>query len=318
MHSDTNPLDVLGLHHLRALDALLRERSVTAAAASLGLSQSAVSHALRGLREALGDPLFVRGDGAMLPTPRAQALALPVHRALRDLEAALAARVTFEPAQTTRTFRLAMPDGFGATLLPDLLEVLWQRAPNAHIDVQTLDGDLPQMLATGDIDLAFLVGLPNAPELRTRRLFTNDFACVVRRGHPAVCGTLDLDTYCALPHALMSPSGDGPGAVDTALAALGRERDVLLRVRYFLAAPLVVARSDLVLTGPRPLLARMAELAPLQLLTPPVELQNFDTRMFWHQRFDKDAAHRWLRETVVDAVADRSERTRRTRDRAPP
>lgn len=293
----------LNLTHLRALDALLAQRSVTRAARTLGVSQSAVSHALRGLRETLGDALLVRGRGGMVPTARAEALAGPLHRALRDLEAALDGRPAFDPKTSTRTFRLALGDGFAATLVPALLGQLRQRAPAIDLDVRApVMASAARGLEGGDVDLGFGVGLPDAPAIRTRVLADDGFACLVRADHPAVGDHLDLDTYCALPHALMSPTGSGPGVVDDVLATLGRSRRVAFRTAYFLAAPLVVASSDLVLTGPRSQLARFAQLGPLRLLEPPVALPTFQVRMLWHERVHEDPAHRWLRATVVEAA----------------
>ena len=297
-----SPLSQLNLTQLRALDALLAERSVTRAAHRLGLSQSAVSHALRGLRDTLGDALLVRGQGGMVPTRRAEALAAPLHRALRDLEAALSSKPGFEPATSRRTFTLATPDGFALTLLPDLLSVLRAEAPHVDLDVRPPQMGQPAApLESGEVDLVVGVGLDAVPGVRTRVLQDERFACVVRADHPRVGADLDLDTYCGLPHALMSPTGSGLGVVDRALAELGRSRRVAVRIRSFIAAPLVVSRSDLVLTGPRAQLRALAALAPLRLLEPPLALPTFQVRSYWHERSQEDPAHRWLRGAVVRA-----------------
>ena len=131
----TDPLDQLNLHHLRALDALLAEGSVTRAAQRLGLTPSALSHALRGLREVLDDPLMVRGTGGMVPTPRAEALALPLRRALHDLSQALTDAPAFDPATATRTFRVGMPDSLAFLLMPRLIGRLRQEAPVVDLEV---------------------------------------------------------------------------------------------------------------------------------------------------------------------------------------
>ena len=297
-----SPLSQLNLTHLRALDALLSERSVTRAAHRLGLSQSAVSHALRGLRETLGDALLVRGRGGMVPTRRAEALAAPLQRALHDLEAALSATPGFEPTTSHRTFTLATPDGFALTLLPHLLTILRAEAPHIDLDVRPPQMGQPAApLESGEVDLAVGVGLDAVPGVRTRVLQDERFACVARADHARVGDTLDLDTYCALPHALMSPTGSGLGVVDRALAALGRSRRVALRIRSFVAAPLVVAGSDLLLTGPRAQLRAMVALAPLRLFEPPLALPGFHVRSYWHERVQDDPAHRWLRAVVVRA-----------------
>jgi len=307
-------LTQLNLTHLRALDALLAERSVTRAAQRLGLTQSAVSHALRGLRHVLDDPLLVRGTGGMVPTAHAEALAAPLHRALRELESALATSPGFDPATTRRTFTLAMGDGYTLTVLPALLRALRTEAPGIDVDVRPAPGGLPgPALARGDVDLALGVATPPGAELRTRALFDDDFAVMVRHDHPEIDDHIDLDTYCRLPHALMSPSGSGPGVMDRLLGELGRSRRVVLRIRYFLAAPLVVADSDLILTGPRRQLEAMARIAPVRILDPPLASPTFTHRMLWHARAHDDPGHRWLRRTLRAAVDARSQRVGWTR-----
>lgn len=296
-----NPWNRLDLHHLRALDAVLAERSVTRAAARLSLTPSAVSHALRGLRDTLDDPLLVRGPGGMVPTPRAESLQGPLHQALRDLERALQGGDGFDPAASTRTFRLLMPDSLTLTVLPDLLALVRAEAPGVDLDVRPTLGSRTG-LEDGEADVAFVVGTPLDPTLRSRALLDGHLACCVRADHPDVGDVLDLDTFCRLPHALMSPTGTGTGVVDTALAALGRSRRVHLRIRYFLAAPLVVARSDLVLTGPRDLLSVFADLAPLRVLDAPLPLAPFTVKLVWPERLHDDPGHRWLRRAVVQAA----------------
>lgn len=299
----SSPLERLNLQHLRALDVLLTERSVTRAAQRLGMTQSAVSHALRGLREILDDALLVRGAGGMLPTPRAEALRTPLARALRDLESALSASQSFDP-EAPRTFRVAMSDAFTLLLLPELMAIVRAEAPGLDLDVRPSPRGRPaQALERGEIDLALVVGtLPEGSSLRTRLLARGELACVVRSDHPRVGATLDLDTFCALPHALISPRGEGPGVVDSVLDALGRSRRIHLRIRYFLAAPLLIARSDLILTGPRRLMQRLANMASLKVLEPPLALPGFTTHLLWHARMHDDPGHRWFRDAVLRSV----------------
>lgn len=299
-------LEALTLHQLRVLLVLLEERSVTRAARRLGVSQPALSHALRGLRDALGDPLLVSARGGLVPTARAEAVAPALRRALHELEGALRSGAADEPRTWSRTLVLATWDGMSLSVLPRLLARVGAEAPGLCIDVRPVPPEgAAAGLGDGSLDLAIEVRPAEAPGLRTRSLGTDTFACVVRRDHPAVGVALDLDTWLALPHALISPQGRGTTVVDSRLGELGRKRHVALRIRYFLAAPLVVAASDLVLTAPRSLCEQMAELAPLRVFEPPLVLAPFSTRMVWHERADADPVHRWLRDAVVDAVTAR-------------
>ncbi len=304
MHKDaytTAPeLDRLTVRQLHVLEVLLEARSVTVAAGRLGVGQPAASHALRALRGALGDPLLVPGRGGMVRTARAEALFGPLQRLRRELYAALGPEVGFNPGTTSRRFVVATWDGLTVQLLPALLARLRSEAPGVDLDVIPVprEGSVAALEA-GLIDLSLEVAPREAPGIKRRVFMSDELVCVVRRDHPLVGDSLDLDLFCALPHALISPQGEGVSVVDRALAAIGRSRRVMLRIRYFLAAPLVVAESDLILTAPRRLAERFVELAPLRCVAPPVTLSGFTVAMVWHERVDRDAGHRWLRDAIA-------------------
>lgn len=294
----------LTLHQLRLLAVVIEERSVSRAARRLGVSQPAVSHALRGLREALGDPLLVAGAGGLVATPRALALEARLGGALRELGTLLAQPAAFDPSTARRDFRLASWDAAVMSLIPSLTRDLSRDAPGVGLDVRPVPaGGAAPALTSGELDLAIEVRPLDAPGIKVRRLAEDQFVCVVRAGHPRVGDALDLETWLSLPHALISPQGEGVGIVDRELAKIGRSREVRLRIRYFLAAPLVVAGSDLVLTAPRSVAVVMARTAPLRLLPPPIPLPGFTLSLVWHERDDHDPGHRWLRQRVVEAYA---------------
>lgn len=292
-------LSAINLNLLVALGALLEEANVTRAAARLGVTQSAMSHSLRELRELLGDQLLVRGPRGMLRTPRAEALRGPLRRGLSELERVVAGQVGWSPARDARVFRVAAGDLVSVQLLPSLLERIGREAPRVDLDVRA--ADLPRSVAqleSGELDV--LVALEvDAPGLRRRALLHDRFACLVRAGHPHVADGLDLDLYCRLPHVLIAPRGESGSFVDTALAGLGRARRVALRVPYFLVAPLVVARSDMILTAPASLARELAAHYPLVVLPVPFDLPGFTLHLVWHERFDDDPGHRWLRDAMI-------------------
>lgn len=301
----TDPLSRLALHHLHALDALLQARSVTRAAERLGLTQSAVSHSLRQLREVLEDPLFVRAGDGLEPTPRAAQMREPLRQALHHIGSVLASGAGWEPATGRRAFLIAMGDLHMLTLLPPLLTRLRAEAPGVDLDVRPPPEGRPELGVLQGADLAVAVRSPQVTGVRGRTLFEESFACMVRADHPAVGEVLDLETFLRLDHALMSPQGGGPTVVDTALAAIGRSRRVMLKIGYFLAAPLIVAESDLILTAPRSLADRFAGMAPIRVLPPPLALPPFAVRMLWPERLQEDAGHRWLRELVAEVAGHR-------------
>lgn len=288
------------LNLLLALDGLLGERSVTAAAKRVRVTPSAMSHSLAELRVLLGDPLLVRSGRAMVLTPRAEALGGPLHKLLGDTERLLSGGATFEPRTAERHFVIAAPDFLATLLLPPLLEAAALEAPGISFEiVPSARRGNAWLLETGDLDLALGAIVDAAPSIRRMDLCTEGFSCAVRKGHPTIRGSLDLDAYVATPHLLITLGDDaGPTWIDQALAKLGRTRRVAARVRYFTVAPLVVARTDLLLTGPSMLIRYFAELVPLQVLVPPLDLPTYPEEAYWHERFDEDPAHAWLRDLV--------------------
>jgi len=299
-------LSDINLNLLVALDALLSECSVTRAAGRAGVSQSAMSHALGNLRALLGDELLVRGKRGMVLTPKAEQLGGPLRRGLQDLQRALRGESGFDARTAQRTFTVAMKDNIALLFVPRLLARLGREAPGVNLRVRPCDAHAQaELLESGAVDLALEVHASSETAgLLRRRLFTEGFACLVRADHPDVKKRLDLDTFVRLGHALISPEGDGPGTVDVALAQRGLSRRVALRVPWVLATPMIVASSDLVATVPRCVAETFARGFGLQLFEPPLELPTFDIGQVWHQRYDQDAAHRWLRGLMVDAASE--------------
>ena len=231
MKSDIKNTD---LNLLKAFNALLDTRSVTRASERLGLTQPAVSGMLNRLRETFDDPLFVRAQRGVLPTPRAEALAEPLRRALGEIEALLQPD-GFDPATAERTIGIAATDYAQQVVLLPFLSGLRTSAPGIRIAIrpvamETLALDMEQ----GKTDFA-LVTPQMAPEnLRARHLFEEHYTCVLRRDHPAAGPKMDLDTFCALDHALMSHDGTRfQGATDHALAAFNRTRRVIMTAPNF-------------------------------------------------------------------------------------
>jgi len=297
MHMLHEPkLSALDLNLLVVLAALLEERHVTRAASRVGLSQSATSHALSRLRELYRDPLLVRSGRRLDLTPRAVELPPQLTRGLAELGGTLSGARAFEPLTARRSFSVGMADYVQALLLPPLLRLLTTHAPHVDIAISGFP-NLVERLDDGSTDLAVLVGSELPKGLSSRKLFTDGFTCMVRKGHPQVRGTrLSMARYLSLSHVLVSPSGQGASYVDTELERRGLTRRIALRVSSFLIAPKVVTESDLVSTGPSRLLRVLAQRYPIRLLAPPLRLPRFDLYLVWHSRLDHDPAHAWLRQ----------------------
>jgi DNA-binding transcriptional LysR family regulator len=295
-------LDSLDLNLLVALNALIAERSVTRAAERLGLSQPALSHTLARLRKALGDPLLVRSPRGMDLTPRAQAIAAPLARALDDLAGAVQPPAPFDPAHAIRRFRIATDDYLERLLLPKLLAGMWREGPSISVEVRTAGPRSGHDLADGVVDAVIAPArvIGRLPGAYTQHLFDEKFVCLSRVGHPAIGRRLTLETFVAVPHLLVSPGGRPGSIVDTALAKLGLRRRVAVVVPHFLAAPPIVRQSDAVVTlGQR---FALASGEGLRIHPPPLELPDFDVSLFWHERDHGDAAHTWFRRMIAGAA----------------
>src|SRR5262245_41258297 len=256
------------LNLLVALDALLSEASVTRAARRLGLTQSAMSHTLRRLRDLLGDPLLVRTPEGMSPTPRARQLGAPLRQALQDIKQAIA-RPRFDPGSARITFTLCIPDLVQISLLPSLIRRLSQEAPGVDLVVRPLGKSASRRLRAGEFDLVISPLRESKTGFYQQRLFSERFVCLARADHPEVGEALSLERFIRLPHLLVSPLGaSAAGLVDRALEEKNLARRVVLRIPSFLAAPLIVAHSDLVLTLPERVARTFSSALPLRILSP--------------------------------------------------
>jgi DNA-binding transcriptional LysR family regulator len=296
----------LDLNLILALDALLEERNVTRAAHRVGITQSAMSHALARLRAVTGDALLVRTANGMVATARAEELGPPIRRALEGVATALRPPQTFDPKTAERRIRIGTGDYGEIVLLPRVIERLAKEAPRVDLRVVFQAEDAARMLRSGDVDLLLspVFAAEVGPGMYARKLFDERFVCVVRRGHQLARKKLTLARYVAASHALISPRGKEGSQTDEALARLGLSRRVAVTVPHFLVAPHIVAQSDLVLT----LAARVANMlaAPLGLviLEPPSELRlaGFTMSAVWHERTHADPAQRWTREVFAEVA----------------
>jgi DNA-binding transcriptional LysR family regulator len=294
----------LDLNLLVVLRALIAERSVTRAAAEVGLSQPAMSHALARLRTALGDQLLVRTPRGMEPTPRAKAIAEPLERALANLREAVNAPTAFDPKRARRGFRIATDDYLELVLMPQLLARLWLEAPGINVRILNSSGRSGHDLAEGRIDLIIdpVSAFGPLPGAYSQRIIEERFVCVVRADHPRVRKRLTLDTFVALPQALVAPGGRPGSIVDAALAKRGLRRRVALEIPHFLAAPHIVRHTDVILTIGERIAQAMAD--GLRILAPPIELPRFTVETIWHERHHADPAHTWFRHVVAEVAKE--------------
>ena len=299
----------LDLNLLKAFNALLDEGNVTRAAERLGLTQPAVSGMLGRLRESFDDPLFVRTQRGILPTTRASELAGPIRQILAEVEALL--RPTdFDPATAEFTVSVAATDyALHAVVLP-FLPSLRTKAPGIRVSVSHVENDDTQArFERGELDLALLTPETAPQDLHSRKLFDETYVCAMRHDHPHDRGgQIDLNLFCDLDHALVSFSGQGfHGVTDEALAAVGRERKVVLSVMSFLVLSEVLRTTDLLAVVP----SRLVRFDPtLVMMPPPVDIPGFSKIAVWHDRTHRDPGHRWFRSLLFEAIASQANATK--------
>jgi DNA-binding transcriptional LysR family regulator len=300
----------LDLNLLRVFDAVMAEGSLTRAAEVLSMTQPAVSHALRRLRVAVGEDLLVRTAHGVRPTPRAEALWPQVRTALGTLVQALAPG-DFDPRRDAVQLRIVMADATAAVLAPGLVGGIERSQALANLRVLPLTTRDPrQLVEDGEADLAVgyfpeaisaIVAQGQDGPLRHASLYATRYLSAMRKGHPLARQALTLDTYCAAHHLLVSFSGRPHGYVDRALAALGRQRRIVLTVNQFFTASRVVSCSNLITVLPEGFAEASGYGPRLATGELPFALAPVEVAMIWHLRHDANPAHRWLREQVQAA-----------------
>jgi DNA-binding transcriptional LysR family regulator len=299
----TVDVSAIDLNLLVALDVLLQERNVTRAAKRLGRTQSAVSHALARLRDQLGDPILVRVGGEMRASPRAERLAGEVSRLLRALGRVLAQEGPFDPGTSDRGFTLAGPD-FVAAILPTLLATLGVQAPRVGVELVPGTPGMFRDVADGRVDLVVAPGTGASIEgVCHEPLVTLDWAVYARRDHPAVKGW-SAKTWASFAHIRVRTPGNAEGPVDRAARARRLTRRSGPYLPHFLLAPPLLARTDLLFTVPRAVLAEVAPRFGLVALPCPLKLPPLALKLFWSALLDRDPAVTWFRGWVRLAVAE--------------
>ena len=297
-------LSQVDLNLFVVLEAIYREGNITRAGQQLNLTQPAISHALKRLRDLLQDPLFVRRGTHMMPTPFTRNMIEQVRQALQILEGNLGQSHNFVPEHTRRNFHLSLWEYLEVLILPPLLNRLTHAAPGMSITTSRVKRrDIETELASGSLDLAIEIPMTMSDRIRQKWLLNEPFAVIARKGHPAIAGTLDLDTYLSQRHIQVSSRRQGPSLIDVELSRRGLRRQVFLRSQHTSAACMVVSKTDMLLTLPE----RHA-----QLLNPgltdqvhpfPLHAPRLEAHLYWHESVENDPANRWLREEIEKILA---------------
>jgi DNA-binding transcriptional LysR family regulator len=314
----------IDLNLFRVFEAVMQHRSVRGASQELGVTASAVSHALSRLRQTLGDELFVSGEAGMEPTRRALDLAPGIRDGLGKIDGAVSSK-PFVPSEDLRTFRVAATDYVSVTILPHMVALLATLAPQIDLRVFPLSRtDVIRHLDDGRIDLVmgWFGDLPD--RMRRATIAVEREAVVVRAGHPLTEGPVTMKRLFAFPHIVVELTGTEDGAVDGFLDDRGVLRRVWIErllidmtdedqglvgrvavsVPYYAAVPPMVRATDMVATLPRSLARLAAEQGAVVMLDLPYEPLAVPIEMVWHQRADRDTGLQWLVSELASALQD--------------
>jgi DNA-binding transcriptional LysR family regulator len=289
----------LDLNLLSALDAMFRERSVTKAAQSLGMTQSAMSHALNRLRSTFDDQLFVKVADAMVPTRKGETLRQPVVDVMSTVRRQILAEASFDPRTARRTFTLCVSDMGELVVLPPLLQRFSKEAPDCSVRAQRVPNEqIEGLLAAGDADLA-IGSIRTVPKgLYQQRLYLHTFVTIVSPRNKEVGAKISLEQFERMPHIAVALTGGGT-PYDQALEEQGVKRLVKVTTPHFLMVPLLMERHpELIATVPLELANVFSKYGVVRAIEPPVPLPAFAINQHWHPRFHHDPAVIWLRELM--------------------
>lgn len=295
--ADFKAIQQLDLNLLKVFESLYLEQNMTRTAEALHITPSAVSHAMKRLRECLHDPLFQRSQNKMLPTPACQRMAPMIIDTLTRLRQILQQWGEFEPLQSRHHFRLGLHDALEASVLPKLASILSVQAPNVTFaSIKVERQNLTSELASGHIDMAFDVALPIKPPVLHTKLIDDDFCVMLRRRHPCA-NRLDKQTYLQAKHISVSNRPSGAAAEDIYFQEQGMARKIAIRCQSYYAAKAMLIDSDNLLTLPKSLAQQLTDIN-LMILDLPLPIPSLSTHLYWHQNTLDDAALSWFRKIL--------------------
>jgi DNA-binding transcriptional LysR family regulator len=299
-------LKSVDLNLLVAFDALMSIRSVSRAAAKLGITQSALSHALKRLRVMFGDPLMQRGPRGMEPTERALSLQHPIKDILANIQSVISTKLTFDPAITKRTFKLSMSDAMSVEALPLIVRKLRKTAPNIDLLVTTSGPkDACNRIINDEVEIAIGVFPHVQPGLLRCELYRDELICVADKNNPLLRrGRMTEKAYLASPHVTVAPNLDSGVQLDEILEAMGVNRRVVATVPHYISLPALIRGTDLVALSRLRLVNVLRSSSNLIVfpIPAPIRVPVLSFEQIWHARHERDQGHRWLRDLISDAV----------------
>lgn len=298
-------MTALDLNLVRLFVAIYEARSVSLAAQTLNLTQPTVSYGLAKLRDLLQDQLFSRTRYGLTPTPRADLIYAEFVVSLRTIQQAVDTARAFDPATTKRRFVLSMSDIGEMVFLPPILQALQKHAPLAALEVQQVPvDDLPRRLSTGDIagavgNLGQMINhLPNTV------LFSERYVCLAKSSHDIFAAPLTRERFAAARHVHVSSNATAHEMIEETLKTFGIHRRIMLEIGHFAILSHVLGLSDLVALVPARVARLFEHYEDLRSCDLPIAMEPFEVRLYWHENDRSNAANRWMRALVRDALTN--------------
>lgn len=297
----------LDAYLLRVLYTVLEEKSVTRAALKLGQSQPSISNSLKRLRDITGDAILVRGKAGLVPTVRGEELLALAKQGLEAMDKIAIQPKAFDPASIERVFQIGAPDYLDVFFIPNIIERLRKKAPNAKLAVHSLNAgfDYTAALESGSMDIV-IGNWPQPPNhLHLSPLFEDEVVCMVSRENPCIKRAMSLELYLRMPHLAPTPYVAAHcSLIDTQLAEQGLKRNICMTIPYFGLVPHVLMKTDLVFTTGHKLAHYYAEKWPIEILRIPFDCPKMRFYMLWHERCHSSPEIIWLRRLIGDVAQD--------------
>ena len=284
------------LNLLVIFKTLYEERNVTKASKKIGITQPAMSNALNRLRYLVKDELFIRGPKGMRPTPRANELSSPIQTALNNLELSLSS-INFDPKTTKKLYRISISDDVAPLILPNLINFLEKESPDSSLRIRSEQGsEAIKLLDSNDIDFAIGRFEMVSTRFESIDLYTEKYVCMMNSDHPlAKDKKLSIEQYLSSKHLRVAPAGTPIAPIDRSLSQLNLEREILARIDLVTMAPLILKKSDLILTLPSKTAQRMAKNYNFSIAELPIGLEQRQTKLLWHKELTNHPAYDWIK-----------------------
>jgi len=287
-------------------DAIMKEQSVSNAAAHLSMTQPSVSNALSRMRHVFKDPLFIKDGRGIKPTPFATNLWQETSTSLNTISEAVSPK-KFVPHYAKRTFRIALTDGLVSLLWLDLRKIIEKTAPNINIHAVPYVMNGENLLMNAEVDLIADYVPDLGRNIQRKHLCNNYFVALMSPNNPLVNKILDLKTLVNSDNLLVSLSGDASGIVDIKLAEQNLTRRIAMTTNSFASAMSLIQQTSLICVLPYSIAYDLIKSGKLIAKSVPIDIPPAEISMAWHNRSNKDVGLAWLRDTISEIVSNKAD-----------